>query len=546
MSLHLLPFLSSLLVWASFHPVNAGPLAWVALVPLALHARRETRGGRAVLVSWLAGSLMFAFLFSWVRFSWWAAPPLIGLYMGLYWGLFTWILRRLPSWPLALSLPVAWTTADLARATVFEGFPYALLGYTQHAMPTLIQVSDLGGVWLVGALLAAVNGAVVQSIETRAVPRRAAATLSVLLLLSLVYGGARLSTLELEEGPVVAVIQPNIPQDVRVLAESHHEEDQRVFRVHLDLSKEAMKAAPRPELVIWPESATFHQMVWDTPKKRWLKTADFESLAGVPAALGVPLLTGALVHDLVARDGGYGRECRECLKPGAAVPSLDAILPACEACGGRSRFSTEPTNSALLLLPDGTVAGRYDKTHLVAFSERMPFNWILPVDRWVAAQLNIGRVSAFKPGREIPAWDVAGTRLGAKVCYEAAYSDISRILAGKGGRIVVNISNEGWFKESAELDLMLGMAVFRAIENRVHCVRATNNGISAFIEPTGRIQAAVEDESGDRKGVRGILAGRPRLAKSRTLQGFVGDGAAWLAALAAAAGILAARFRRVC
>src|SRR6185436_9702041 len=136
----------------------------------------------------------------------------------------------------------------------------------------------------------------------------------------------------------------------------------------------------------------------------------------------------------------------------------------------------------------------------------------------------------------VEVWERGGRRFGAQICYEAIFPEISREIARKGGAFTVNISNDGWFKASGELDQMLVMARFRSIENRMHVIRATNTGISAFIEPTGRIQAMLE-VGGRCKEVEGVLSGRIRLTEATSVYRGLGDWAKWLTLGAAAAGL---------
>jgi apolipoprotein N-acyltransferase len=130
------------------------------------------------------------------------------------------------------------------------------------------------------------------------------------------------------------------------------------------------------------------------------------------------------------------------------------------------------------------------------------------------------------------------------ICSENYYPGISRELAGKVAGVIVNISNDGWFKESAELDAMLAMAKFRAIENRVHYVRATNTGISAMIEPTGSIAALIQGPDGKQKSVEGTLAAVARVTRSGSPYRALGDWAAWLCAGLAIGGIAALKLAR--
>ena len=137
----LLPFLSALLFWASFHPLDLGFLAFVALVPLMAYARMTTGQG-PFFVAWLAGWAGFSACFFWVRHTVPPGPVLLGLYNGLYFGLFLLAVRRLGiAWA-----PASWTALEFCRGRLFGGLPWFTLGTTQHDALTLIQVADLGGV----------------------------------------------------------------------------------------------------------------------------------------------------------------------------------------------------------------------------------------------------------------------------------------------------------------------------------------------------------------------------------------------------------------
>jgi apolipoprotein N-acyltransferase len=197
----------------------------------------------------------------------------------------------------------------------------------------------------------------------------------------------------------------------------------------------------------------------------------------------------------------------------------------------RSGQTDTYTNSAVLVTPEGKIAGRYDKIHLVPFAETF---WLFrPLVRWFS---NLA-LEEFRAGTGVEVWERGGNRFGAQICYEAIFPEISREIARKGGTFTVNISNDGWFKASGELDQMLVMARFRSIENRMQVIRATNTGISAFIEPTGRVQSKLEVD-GRCKEVEGVLAGRIRLTEATTLYRAVGDWAKWLTLGAAAAELL--------
>jgi apolipoprotein N-acyltransferase len=486
-----LPFLWALLFWASFHPLDLGFLAWVSLVPLLVYAKR-TSGWRSFLVAWLAGSLAFGACFQWVRFTVPIGPLFLGLYKGLYPALFVLLIRRLgPLWT-----PVLWTALEYARGYLLSGLPWFLLGYTQHDLLGLIQIADLGGVWLVSALVAFVNGALV---DGRRAPRIAAASA---LALAFVYGAIRIGTIPLEEGPKVAVIQPNIPQDLKMDALKGERLAIDNYRRHLDLT---LSVSDRePDLIVWPEAAVYYGLVRDRGRGLWLEDAWYRRVIEPSVKTGTRTLIGLIIIDREGSKRGY-------------------------------------TNSAVLVGRDGEIRERFDKVHLVPFAEYVPFASTFPFVRDLIHKYSGLRLEDMRAGEGFPVWEAGGKRFGPQICFEAIFPEISREIARKGASFTVNISNDGWFRDSAELDQMQAMARFRAVENRIHVIRATNTGISAFIEPTGRTQVLLES-GGKRKEVEGVLVARPRTTTASSLFRAWGNWAAWLAVGAAAAGIAGSIF----
>ncbi len=479
-----LPFVFALLFWASYAPLDLGFLGWVGLVPLLVYAK-TTSGKRSFFVAWLGGAVAFVAGFFWVRYTVPIGPLLLGLYKGLYVAIFVAVIRRLG----ALWTPVIWTALEYVRGTLFGGLPWFLLGYTQHENLRLIQVADLGGVWLVTALVAFVNGALVDGRRTARVAAAAA------VALSFVYGAVRMPLIGLEDGPKIAVIQPNIPQDLKSLTIERPEQALENYRKHVRLTLEA--AREKPDLIVWPEAAIYQGPVWDVPSRDWLRQHPGHGRVVAPA-----------------------REARARTLVGALVLERDGTAHAY-------------TNSALLVEKDGTISGRYDKVHLVPFSEFTPLAATFPWMRDLIHRYSGLRLEDMRSGTEFPAWEAGGRTFGTQICFEAIFPEISREIARKGAAFTVNISNDAWFLDSGELDQMLAMARFRAIENRTHVIRATNTGISAFIEPTGRHQAVLE-AGGRRKEVAGVLTARVKVTGSSSLFRAWGS---WVGLMAVGAGL---------
>ncbi|HTF57323.1 MAG TPA: apolipoprotein N-acyltransferase [Planctomycetota bacterium] len=516
----LLPIFSAVLLYLSFPPADLGPLAWGALIPLILFALREPKGSRAFLLSWLGGFLFFTAGLFWLRHTAPFGPFGIGAYKGLSWGLFALILRRLhygARWPVAVAAPAAWLTLEYVRSYLFGGMPWLLAGYTQHRALGVIQIADLGGVWLVSALVLFVNGAAAQALLQPERRRRWSAAAFASVVIALVYGTIRLSTLPEGSGPVVGIVQPNIPQEIKNIGRHDPIEGERIFDKHLRMTRELVQRVPEVALVVWPESAIQEGVYYHRAAERWLRVGRFETISDAVREVGRPLLAGMLVGDVTT--------------PGSRETSDWGLIY------GVRPEDLECTNSALLFDAHGAVRSRYNKIRLVQFTERMPFEPLIPVKRIVAWFLSVPKVYEFLPGRKAVTFEIAGRTFGVCICSENFYPDIWRENARNGASVIVNISNEGWFRDSAELDHMLAMAKFRAVENRVACVRATNTGISVVLDAGGRIVRTLAGPDGAVKTVEGTMALAVPAGPGGSPYGVIGDAAAWAAAAATLAGL---------
>jgi apolipoprotein N-acyltransferase len=202
-----------------------------------------------------------------------------------------------------------------------------------------------------------------------------------------------------------------------------------------------------PDLVAWPESpAPYFE---DDPRFK-------SALSEIARTTGAPLVVGSIGMDAAPEDGHW-REY----------------------------------NSALIVATDGKRMGRYDKIHLVPFGEYVPFEKLL----FFARKLT-GKVSRFDRGEDrkvflLPGQNGASHRYGVFICYEAVFADEVRQFARNGAEVLVNISDDGWYGDTSAPWQHLNMARMRAIENRRWILRDTNNGITAAIDPYGRVRQSI-------------------------------------------------------
>lgn len=444
---YLLAIFSGVLLALSFPKPGFSLLAWFAFVPLFSAVVRATPR-QAFRLGFVSGIVAYGGIVYWltiVMTSYGNLPQLLSIfltlvmaaYLALYPAVTCLLVRSLKSGPLfsGLAFPLFWTGLEYLRSFAFTGFPWASLGYSQYKTLPIIQIADLAGVYGVSFLILLVNVTIFIFIRTFIRGERGGRSLQVvavtvvLLASTIWYGFEQLNTPETGAPLKVALVQGNISQDVKwdpAFQEQTVAIYERLTRSAADYS---------PDLTVWPESATpfFFQSE--------------EAYAGRVSALA--------------------RELKSPLIFGS--PAMEREL-------GDPRF----LNSAFLLSAAGELVGRSDKIHLVPFGEYVPLKRILPfVNKLVEG------IGDFSPGRSARPLDTGKTKVGVLVCFEGIFPELSRAYVNAGAGLLVNISNDAWYKLSSAPYQHLSMTVFRAVENRVPLVRATNTGISAIIDSRG-------------------------------------------------------------
>lgn len=442
--------LSGLLLACAFPLPDVTALAWIGLVPLlVVMQQRPFKSG------FVAGLVFFAVTLYWVNIvmTTYGHLPLVisfllylllACYLALFWGTATWAACRLKEfrdYPYALTLPVLWVGLEFLREFLLTGFPWATLGYTQHAWLTMIQSADLFGVYGLSYLLILFNAVLAESVPAlrrkllQELPVRALVAATCLLLLNYGYGywSLQQDLDDRDETLQTAVIQGNIPQGLKWRPENQVS----TVKIYRNLSLQARQAGAS-DLIIWPEAAMPFYFQDGGPLVK--------SVTRLPLQSGASLLFGSPAY---LRD-----------------PSGLRYL-----------------NSAFLLSPTAQVLGRSDKVHLVPFGEYVPLGKFLPfVNKLVTG------IGDFSSG-EINPLPMQSHQAGVLICYEVIFPELAREYVRKGSDLLVNITNDAWFGESSAPWQHLAMARFRAIENRVWLARAANTGVSAFIAPSGRIVA---------------------------------------------------------
>jgi len=439
MSLALLSGLASFLAFAN--PFVRLPFL-VVCVPwtLALMAKR-TDGARAAFKwGWIAGSLAATASLYWIvlpvhtyGFLPWPlavpCPILVGMVLGIYPGLFCAALHltKRSMRPLAWGLFAAlvWTALEALRGWLFSGFPWLPLAVAFAPWPVAIQSVSIIGAFGLSGILAACG---VWLAGPGAAPRAATA---VTLALLAGYGLWALQAPVPVDGRFnAAMIQGNVDQGIKWEPDTLD----KIIHKYSVLSQKVMPE--RPDILIWPETAlTF--FVQQKSVERTL-VDDFIRTLGIPLVAGAP---------------GYER----------------------------GNTHVRVFNRAYLFGSQG-LEGFYDKEHLVPFGEYAPFGQDIPL----LASLMKG-VGAFTPGTNTAPLVSGRLAMGMLICYEAIFPRLARDRVAAGANVLVNISNDAWFGRSSAPGQHLELAALRAVEQRRFLLRCTNTGITALIDPQGRV-----------------------------------------------------------
>jgi apolipoprotein N-acyltransferase len=464
---------SALLLILAFPSSNLWLLAWFGFVPVffALNNKSKTE---AFLLFFITGVIFWAGTIYWLVHVTLAGTIVLILYLALYFAFFGLIIRPCTrhSSPYALIfIPSVWVLLEYLRSHLLTGFPWALLGYSQHRNLLLIQIADITGAWGVSFMIVLVNVAVVEIIwsgSKRIWPRLkiTLALVSLFLFCVLSYGYFRLTARPKPssgERLKISLIQGNIPQELKWDPRSK----EYIGNKYLELSLQATK--DNPDLLVWPEAAL--------PVILEEEPVFFEAVREFVEAERIPLLLGAVT----SREGFY-------------------------------------YNSAILLKP-GSNLDRYDKLHLVPFGEYIPLRRVLP---FLQVVVPIGDVTAgkhytiFRTPRAVRRAPSPGQNIdfAVLICFEDLFPELSREFVGRGADFLINITNDAWYKKTSAAHQHLEASVFRAIENRVYLVRAANTGVSAFISPRGEIIDTVNDGRGDEIFIDGYRSKEITLLKA--------------------------------
>ena len=494
-------------------PADLWMLAWLAPLPwLWLVQGPGITARHLCRAVWTAGFFHWLLAIHWLRLPHpatsigWVA---LAAYLALYLPHCVWGARRMVhtwGWPLGIAAPIAWMGCEQARGWVLGGFTFGALGHTQWRWTTLVQCADIcGAVGVSGVVMAVAAGLLpvvswtlrggwmLASRRTRAVPM-GLATATVAMAGTLAYGTWRIAgepQPQPERRPLdVLLVQGSIDTELK------HDPAaaEQVARHYDGLTVRALAQEPgqaRPDLVVWPETMWRFGLLEIDPAEILPRDVVEQTLG--PEAES----TGTTPEE--QRTAARQARCREALER-ERLDALGAFARRYrtnwlvgldrQVVGPHLSAGVQNFNCALFLDPEGQPLGRYDKMYPVLFGEYIPL-----ADRFPWLYRLTPLPAGLTAGTHGVAVTIAGYRVAATICYETALPEAVRslmlALEQQNNRpdVIVNLTNDGWFWGSSELDMHLTAAIFRAIEVRTPVVIAANTGFSAWIDSSGRLLA---------------------------------------------------------
>ncbi len=493
--------LTGVLAVLCFAPFEQTWLCWLALTPLLTAVWFSGEGAkrrwlRDLLLGYVAGVIFFWGVFSWLHTVTIPGLVLVGLYMGVYFALWSWLaglvrprrLRPAPvatknAWPpvspnefseearspwvsswhnlwLAFILAAAWTALEWVRSWMFSGWGWNGLGVALHDILPLIQIAEYTGVAGLSFLVAFANVIAISTVrrfmlETKVRARRPHYdfTLTMATIVGLTGFGIRALQLKVPTEPLrVAAVQANVPREEKFNAEFQAQ----TFEHFTHLTQVALATRPVPQLIIWPESST--------PAPALLDEQNYRFVMDLSASIKTDLLLGTIDAD---KEGDY--------------------------------------NAAILVSNGGEKIQLYRKLHLVPFGEYVPGRRSFPfMARIVGDQVP----ADFTRGREPVVFRLTNPLVSVAplICFEDTLGELTRQFVLRGANLLANVTNDGWFLRSAASRQHLENAIFRCVETRRPMVRAANTGVTCFVNRFGRVTQVLLDAKGS-QFTEGVLSG---------------------------------------
>lgn len=468
---------SGFLLVLSFPRFDFNFLAWIALAPLLfVLTQPEQTLRRAFLLGWTTGFVFFFFSCNWITHSMiqyggmnvvfaYAAAALFTAITGLFPALFAMATARLAKvfglWALGFS-PLIWAATEWLRS-ILTGTTWNALGVSQVDFIAVAHFAKWGGTGLVSGILVAASASLLLLLHIKTSTAKQVLILLffvalIFVLMDLQAAKSKIFSLVRNTEVVVAGVQPNLPVDILTHPDQLTQRNISGLETNTKLTRDVIAQSPnkKADLIVWAESPLVLNYEQDETTKAALNAIAKEHNAH-------------LLFSAIGRDG------------------------------------ERVYNSAQTITPNGRALQRYDKMRLVPFGEYVPFRTVLgffvppmvgdftPGNRAVVNSLKLATQHAIVQSEQETQGEIALERttnfikVGTFICYEAAYPNLVRQFVNNGASLLINISDDAWFGNSAGAQQHLNHTRMRAIENNRDIVRVTNSGISALITNSGKV-----------------------------------------------------------
>ncbi len=440
------------------------PLAYAALFPVFILIRRSNWYAIApygLLYGFFAYAFFNYWLFNFHPLAIYIVPAIYGVYFAALFLALKAAHVIFPRYGYLLQIAL-WIGYELLRTKGYLGYSYGIMGYSQYLFLPIIQIASLFGVWIVSiivifpsALAATIAENAKKLDHRRAVKWKAIARpyrweiagYGLAIIGALIYGLFAMVDYSESETKRFALVQHNVdPWEGGVVA----------YTASLDalIRQSDIALQSNPDIVVWSETAFVPAIDYHRRHRR-----DAES------------------YDLVRRLDQYLKK--------QTIPFVFGNDDGQLKRNGSGELERIDYN-AVILYKNGDYGPIYRKTHLVPFSEHFPYRRQFP---WLYRLLIEHDTNFWEAGDEYTVFNAAGIAFSSPICFEDTFGYISRRFINEGAEIIVNLSNDSWSRSTPAAIQHMAMAVFRAIENRRSVARSTNGGLTAVIDPNGKILA---------------------------------------------------------
>ena len=437
----------------------AGILSWFLLVPFFISIE-DKKPSQAIILGTLTGTIVNTLGSYWLAgtLSRFGGFPLVvsliflillSIYTGFSFGIFTYLAAKLDLFNKkglvsAITISSLWTSIEFLYPYLF---PYTISNPQAQYLP-VIQISELFGIYSVSFLIVLINVSLFRTIKwsrkKSQLPSVEIITSVLLIIFTILYGLLEIrredSLISKAHQIKIGMVQSNfdffekIEDNSRIISERH---------------KYMSTKLNSPDIIVWPETAI--QSWYSIYSDRLIDSGNIE----IPNINGAYFIAGGLSYE--PKDGNEDNMTNENLKK---------------------------YNTAFLTDSNGYILDRYNKIKLLLFGEYLPFTNVFP-----SLQKLSPASGDFIPGNELNLLIIKekGLKIAPLICYEDIIPSFSRRFADKGANLLVNVTNDAWFGKSFAPYQHLLLSIPRTVETRLFLIRSTNTGISAIIDPVGRV-----------------------------------------------------------